>query len=115
MDLGLTQPELAGRLEVDPATILHWERGNTRPGAVHLGRITAFLGYFPLAEGSTFPERVLATRQRLGLTQVGLAAVLAVGEEAVRNWERGRRRPQGERLRRVEEWIVLGVTEVVPL
>lgn len=105
LNLGLSQREVAERLGVDGWTILNWERGKTLPGAVHLGRITAFLGYFPLAEGATFAERILAARQRLGLTQAGLATVLGVGEEAVRNWERGRRRPRGDRRRRVEQWI----------
>ncbi|HUF75471.1 MAG TPA: helix-turn-helix domain-containing protein [Longimicrobiales bacterium] len=98
IDLGLTQRAVAQQLVVDPWTILNWERGKTRPGARHLARLTGFLGYFPFPGAITLPERILETRQRLGLTQRGLAVLLGVAECTVADWEHGRRRPRGRRL-----------------
>lgn len=49
MDSGLTQLEVAERLEVDARTILTWEMNGTQPSAKHLERITEFLGYFSAA------------------------------------------------------------------
>ena len=105
MDLRLTQRAAAQRLGVDPWTVLNWERGKTTAGARHLGRLTEFLGYFPLAQGATLPERVLEIRQRLGLTQAGLAALLGVAGCSVADWEQGRRRPHGRRLLALQQCI----------
>src|SRR5687768_12538974 len=44
----LSQGTVAQSLGVDAWTVLNWELNKTRPGAKHLGRITKFLGYFPL-------------------------------------------------------------------
>jgi len=53
----------------------------------------------------TLPERVLETRQRLGLTQAGLAALLGVAECSVADWEQGRRRPIEKRMLALEACI----------
>ena len=99
MDLDLSRGALGERMGVNPWTVLNWERNKTQPGAKHLGRITRFLGYFPLTAGvGDLPAQVLETRQRLGLTQAGLAARIGVEECAVRNWERARQRPRCLRL-----------------
>jgi DNA-binding transcriptional regulator YiaG len=105
MDLGLSQAAVALRLGVCPETVLHWELGRTIPGALHLGRITEFLGYYPLDSVpiADFPGRVLEVRRRLGLTQRALARCLGVSEDAVRDWERGRHKPQAGTKTRLRE------------
>ena len=40
---GLSQRRLAALLDVDPSTVLHWERGTTRPNEEHAERIEALL------------------------------------------------------------------------
>jgi transcriptional regulator with XRE-family HTH domain len=52
MDLGITQKEVARRMEVDPWTVINWERGKTRPASRALPRIVQFLGNDPLALSS---------------------------------------------------------------
>ncbi|MBK8178530.1 MAG: helix-turn-helix transcriptional regulator [Planctomycetes bacterium] len=70
MDLGLSQEAVAQRLQVNAWTVLNWEWNKTQPGAKHLGRITEFLGYFPImGAAATLPTQIFETRQRLGLTQ----------------------------------------------
>lgn len=41
------------------------------------------------------PEQIKAIRQRLGMTQVQLAAELQVTIDAIKHWETGRRRCTG--------------------
>ena len=51
-------------------------------------------------------ERIRAPRQRLGLSQIELAAILGVSNVTVNRWENGRALPQAgtsERLLRIEQ------------
>lgn len=38
---------------------------------------------------------VLAIRERLGLSQTRMAALMGISVSTLRNWEQGRRRPEG--------------------
>ena len=55
--------------------------------------ILNFLGEEPQPPSETLPERLLAVRQRLGLTQVDLAARVGQDEHQICRWDRGRLRP----------------------
>ena len=82
MDLGHSQDAVAGRRRVNAWTVLYWERNKTRSGAKHLGRITEFLGYFPLVgRAGSLSAQVLEIRRRLGPTQAGLAAMVGEGKQ----------------------------------
>ena len=41
------------------------------------------------------PSQIRALRTRLGLTQAGFAALFGVSVHTLRNWEQGRRTPEG--------------------
>lgn len=41
---GLSQKRLAGLMGVDPSTVWHWERGQSRPNRGHFRRIVALFG-----------------------------------------------------------------------
>jgi transcriptional regulator with XRE-family HTH domain len=84
---------VAETLGVRPETVANWERGLGRPLARHHGAIIRFLGFDPGPSGSTLPERLKATRLRLGLTQQAMAEKLGLDEGSVCRWESGSRRP----------------------
>jgi DNA-binding transcriptional regulator YiaG len=48
------------------------------------------------------PTEIRALRQRLGLTQLGLAVEARVSERQVARWEAGTSHPKGARRRRLE-------------
>ncbi len=50
LDLGLSQKDVALRLEVDQGKIWRWENNKTSPAMRDLSRIIAFLGYNPYPE-----------------------------------------------------------------
>ncbi len=53
----------------------------------------------------TLGQKIRKLRLEKGLKQVELAKVLGVSEDTVRNWEKGRTRPVGEFLRRIEGYF----------
>ena len=55
--------------------------------------IIAFLGDDAQPPSETLPERLLAIRRRLGLTQADLAARVGQDEHQICRWEKGRLRP----------------------
>ena len=85
VDLGLLQREVAQQLGVDKWTVLNWERGKTGPDVRYYPAIITFLGYNPLPQGETFPERLKAARQTRGLSWKRLAQELGVWESTVRD------------------------------
>jgi DNA-binding transcriptional regulator YiaG len=68
--LGLTQKSEAKMLKVTQFSIINWERGHIQPSrAATLQRIIDFLGYDPLPEGQTIPERLRQKRRQMGWGQ----------------------------------------------
>lgn len=51
----LSQIEAARALEVNPSTILNWEKGHTVPPVEAVPALLQFLGYDPLPEPKTLP------------------------------------------------------------
>jgi transcriptional regulator with XRE-family HTH domain len=107
LDLGLPQREVAEMLGVAESTICGWEVGRTSPQLRFIPRIITFLGYDPLDEVSheTLGERIVATRQRLGMTQRQLARALGVDPTTVGRWERGAGKPSRSLKERLEEFL----------
>lgn len=93
LDLGLTQQTVATQWGVRPETVTSWELGRSQPSVRRRPAISAFLGEEAQAPAETLPERLLAIRRRLGLTQAELAARLGQDEHQICRWERGRLKP----------------------
>lgn len=103
IDLRLLQKEVAEKIGVDETTIINWERRRTAPGLRFIARIIEFLGYDPIPEPESFPERLKAYRYRRGLSQKKLAIALEIDPSTITNWEVGRHTPSKQYLRRLEE------------
>ena len=96
-------------LGVRPATVGRWERDQRRPAIELMPQILILLGPGSCAAQKSLPEeRLLSARQLLGLSQAGLAEMLAVNRWTVGDWERGVRLPTEERLAAVEALPSLG-------
>ena len=63
----LSQSSVAQILEVNPNTILNWEKGHTEPPVEALPALLQLLGYDPLPKPKTLSERLLAKRRSDGL------------------------------------------------
>ena len=86
----LTQKALAKLLHVDGATVLHWERGRTKPPIGAMRRLLRFLGYDPSPEPRTLPERLLAKRRAMGWSIKTAAGHLALDPSTWSDWEKGK-------------------------
>jgi transcriptional regulator with XRE-family HTH domain len=86
----LSQIEAARILKVNPSTILNWEKGHTEPPVEAMPALLQFLGYDPLPEPKTLPERLLAKRRAMGWSIREAARKLGVDPGAWRDWEQGR-------------------------
>jgi transcriptional regulator with XRE-family HTH domain len=93
MDLGLSQRKLARQLEMNKASIEHWERNEVQPARWMVPRIRAFLGLQPTGPPISFAERLTAYRRGRGLSQEALGRMIGVHKTTVVRWETGRRRP----------------------
>ncbi len=105
LELGLFQRQVAEAIGVDADTIWRWERNATGPPVRYIPRIIRFLGYNPFPIPRALPERLLAARKALGLTQEALAKRLAVDPVSLCMWERGKRRLSKRLLRIVEIFL----------
>ncbi len=86
----LAQIAAARALEVNQSTILNWEKGHTEPPVEAMPALLQFLGYNPLPEPKTLPERLLAKRRAMGWSIRAAARKLGVDPGAWRDWELGR-------------------------
>jgi len=90
-------------LGVRPATLGRWERDQKRPAIQLMPGVLILLGPSSSATRKSLPEeRLLFSRQMLGLSQAGLAEKLGLDRGTVGDWERGVRLPSEERLAAVE-------------
>jgi DNA-binding XRE family transcriptional regulator len=85
LELGLSQPQAAEALSVDPITVLNWEKGKTKPVIRSLPAIFAFLGYAAAAQSATVGERLLHFR---GWSIQAAAQHLGVDPTTWGDWER---------------------------
>jgi len=89
MDLGLRQEDAAKALGVKTGTVIKWELGLNPVSPAYLPAVIRFLGYDPVPEVTTLPDRILAARRALGISQKELARRLGVDPKTVRKWEHG--------------------------
>jgi transcriptional regulator with XRE-family HTH domain len=87
LDLGLLQREVAEKFGVAEATIWNWERQRTQPEIRFIAPIIKFLGYDPLPQPESFPEKLKVYRLRLGMSQDKLAFKLGVDTTTISGWE----------------------------
>lgn len=102
MDLGLTQREAATQIGVSPFTLIHWERGQTRPEICAWPGLIAFLGCDPISVDDSVSEQLLAIRRRRGLPQSDLACEFGVDPGTLSRWELGVRVPRGRFREQIE-------------
>ena len=84
------QKEAAALLQVDPTTILHWEKGYTEPPVCKVPAIVTFLGYDPYPEAKTLAEHLRAKRRAMGWSIRQAAEALGVDPATWGEWERGK-------------------------
>jgi len=123
--LNLTQAELAELLGISGAAVTSWETGKTRPSRANrralvelretdrdevnkrLSRETASGGGAPEMRGAptgVSPDDIRNIRERLGMTQRGLADRLGVSVNTISNWETGRSSPRRRSLERLRSF-----------
>ena len=95
LDRGLSQSDVARRLDVTTDTVTGWEMNRHQPPAKLAKAIIDFLGYVPFAS----PQDSLGKRLRLarlasGMTQKEVAAWIGCDESNLRRIELDQRRPQ---------------------
>ncbi len=87
--LKLNKRQAADRLGVTGATIRNWEVGRTRPSTEYFPAIAELLGYVPLPNPETIPERLRAWRIARGLSIRAAARSLRVDAGTWQGWEKG--------------------------
>ena len=102
--LGLTQEQLAQKLDIDESTIAGWERGENTPVGPYRKLIQYFVdgeGLLPKRPGTTSAKirfssrKIIALRKKLGLSKAALARQIGVNVNTLWRWERGERKPRG--------------------
>jgi transcriptional regulator with XRE-family HTH domain len=107
--LGLLQIEVAEKLHVSEATICNWDLNHNSPEIRFIPRIIAFLGYDPCDRTfGTLGERIIACRQKMGLSQRKFAQQLDVDPTTVARWERGKGRPSRKLWKRLAAFLDVG-------
>jgi transcriptional regulator with XRE-family HTH domain len=86
---GLFQKDAARTLGVNQWTLINWEKNRTEPPASAYPAIHAFLGYDPLPEPQSLPERLKAKRRELGWSIREAARQFGVDQTAWGSWEHG--------------------------
>jgi transcriptional regulator with XRE-family HTH domain len=107
----LLQREAAPMLGVIPATLLHWEKGQTIPPITAMPAIVRFLGYdpSPIPDATSFGGRMAAYRRQHGLSIKAAAARAGVDECSWGTWERTGTIPTKSARQRLE--ALLSATE----
>jgi len=108
LDLGLLQQEVAEQIDVAEATIVNWELNHTSPEIRYISRIIAFLGRDPCARPSdTLGQRLIAYRQKMGLSQKKLARQLGIDPATLGRWERGNGLPSPKLRKQLASFLPL--------
>jgi transcriptional regulator with XRE-family HTH domain len=97
-ELFWSQGELARRLGIAQEIVWRWEQGITRPAPERVDRIEAVLRVGEDEAGELFgrlgnvEDRLLTTRERLGLSKIEMSRRLGVDAGSYSAWESGERR-----------------------
>ena len=84
---GLTQLELANRLDVTEATIANWESGRSR-GVEWIGNVVLLCDTLKCDLPDLLEQDLFTLRKKAGLTQRSLAKVFGVRENTIATWEK---------------------------
>jgi DNA-binding transcriptional regulator YiaG len=90
--LDLRQEDVARQLGTLREVYEHWERDERQPVVSEWPSIVAFLGYYP-APDECAADVVLKARRCQGMDQKGLAAIMGVIHQRLRQWEHGQEFP----------------------
>lgn len=125
-----TTAELGARVGASSASIIRWERAQTRPrDRAQLTRLLDTLGVEPLAalahalwppkavmaDRSNLGVALLAKRQALGLSTRQVAEQLSVAQGAYNAWERGRCNPTARFRATLAGFLGVGIADVEAL
>ncbi len=80
LELRLTQKQAAERLDVNPWTVLNWEKDHTEPPIESMPDVIRFLDYDSFPEPKSFAERLLVKRRAMGWSIKVAASELGVDE-----------------------------------
>jgi len=105
LKLGMTQRQVATKLQVNPWTVLNWERGHTKPPIAVLPAIIRWLGYDPFPPPKTLVESLLAKRRAMGWSMKEAAHQLGVDEGTWAAWEKGAASPRGRYARVLQAFL----------
>ncbi|MCC6411911.1 MAG: helix-turn-helix domain-containing protein [Saprospiraceae bacterium] len=105
LDRGLSQPQVAGLLQVTTDSVAGWETNRNHPTPKYAKAIITFLGYFPFTEGLTLGKRLYHARLMAGKTQEEVAKMTGCDESNLRLIELERRKPRGRNTRKIGEFI----------
>ncbi len=87
-------------------SIWNWENNQTSPSLEKIPKIIKFLGYLPYdSTDKSLEQQITIARQVLGLSQKELANFLGVDPGTVRRWEKGRGRPKGDLLVKLNSYL----------
>ena len=102
-ELGLTQRQLAERLDSTIWAVRGWEENKYMPKVHHIRKIIMFLGYVPEEiQPRTPAEQMKLSRGILGLEQKELADLLGVADTSISRWENGKYPPPDEYLEKLK-------------
>jgi DNA-binding transcriptional regulator YiaG len=77
-------------LGTDEGSVINWEKGRRAPRVYRLPAIIQFLGYNPLPEPRTVPERLVAKRLERGWSRKLASRYLGIDVTTLRDWEQGK-------------------------
>jgi transcriptional regulator with XRE-family HTH domain len=116
-ELGLTQKELAKRLNIAVETLRNWELENTHPNLRNTPKLAQIPNRFGIYRPGDFPNDLLLARRRLGLSQAELGGRLGVSKDTIWEWEHGNHEPRPKARVAIDRFLheTLGNYEYVPV
>jgi transcriptional regulator with XRE-family HTH domain len=90
LQLKLTLKKAARLLGTDEWSVINWEKGRTTPAVYRLPTIIRFLGYNPLPQPRSVPERLVVKRLEHGWSRKVASRHLGIDESTLRDWEHGK-------------------------
>ncbi len=104
---GLTQEEFAEVLGVTATTVSNWEQGETTPSEERIEEMQTLDGLSEEEEEETGTsisgDEIKQIRSERDLSQSELAEQLGVSAGTVSNWERGKSRPESDKLDQLQD------------
>jgi transcriptional regulator with XRE-family HTH domain len=106
LDRGLSQPDVAKILKVNPDTVTGWELNRHHPPARLAKKIINFIGYMPFTqEGVSLGRKLYYARLISGKTQRQVAAKIGCDESNLRRIELDSRNPRKTTSLKIQRFI----------